>query len=148
MSIYLPHFRNITIRSLKRFDGLYSDSALTLLLGTAATESDLGTFTRQRGGGPARGVFQMEPFTFNDLHDRFRVRYPEILEWVHEDQETNLHQAVIMARLKYRSIPYPLPEDGDLQAMAEYYKIWFNSPAGAGTIEGFKAKYIKYIEGG
>ncbi len=148
MSIYLSHLRGVIIRVLKRSDGLYSDAALALLLGTAAVESDLGTYTRQRGGGPARGIFQMERPTFDDIQTRLKVRYPEITDWIHEDQETDLHQATIMARLKYRSIPTPLPSADDLQALAEYWKLYYNTPLGAGTIEKFKAKYIKYIEGG
>lgn len=44
-----------------------SSSAVNLLLGTAAQESAFGTYLRQIGGGPARGVFQMAPATAKDI---------------------------------------------------------------------------------
>src|SRR5260221_162978 len=47
-----------------------------LLLGTALQESGL-TYRVQLGGGPARGLFQMEPNTHDDIWDNFlKYRVP------------------------------------------------------------------------
>src|SRR5262249_50020699 len=49
---------------------LHSTAAEQLLLGTAMQESDL-IHRRQLGDGPARGFFQMEPATHNDIWQSF-----------------------------------------------------------------------------
>lgn len=46
---------------------LYSVEAIDLLMLTAAQESHLGKYIQQLGSGPARGIFQMEPKTLQDL---------------------------------------------------------------------------------
>ena len=46
--------------------GLWSQVAENLVLGTAVTESRL-KYLKQLGKGPALGIFQMEPFTHNDI---------------------------------------------------------------------------------
>ena len=46
---------------------LVSQEAENLLMGTAAQESALGEYIRQLGNGPALGIFQMEPETFDDI---------------------------------------------------------------------------------
>src|SRR5947207_14512835 len=45
-------------------------AATELLLGTAMQESGL-VFRKQLGGGPARGLFQMEPATHDDIWANF-----------------------------------------------------------------------------
>jgi hypothetical protein len=111
---------------------LYSDRVLPLLLGTCAIESSMGTYRRQLGKGPARGIFQMEPSTFEWLKQRYSERYPVIAGFEFSDHEDHDDQAVIMARLKYLSIPAPLPEADDLQRQAMYWRKWYNgnSPRG------------------
>ena len=49
--------------------GLWSVAAQELLLGTALIESNLTH--RRRLGGPARGFFQMEPETHDDIRESF-----------------------------------------------------------------------------
>ena len=79
---------------------LNTSPAIDLLMGTCAQESHMGTYLRQLGGGPALGIFQMEPFTFLDLRARFGARFdvadrePKELEW-------DLRLSIIMARIKY-----------------------------------------------
>ena len=51
-----------------------SPAARALLLGTAAQESAMGRYIRQLRGGPALGIFQMEPATHDDIWTIARTR--------------------------------------------------------------------------
>ena len=125
---------------------LHSESAIELLLGTAAQESAFGTYLRQFGKGPARGAFQMEGMTFGDLVNRYSDEFPEINNWKFEELEWDLRKAAIMARIKYYSCPGRLPLSNDLVGMARYWKRWYNTPLGCGTIEEFIENYLRYVE--
>ena len=63
-------FRESVIKPTLEKMGLWSESAESLILGTAIQESRL-KYRKQIGGGPALGLFQMEPFT----HDSIRNDY-------------------------------------------------------------------------
>ena len=149
MSIYPDHLRRLAIRAMKSYPGLYSDDALPLVLGTIAVESDGGTYLRQVGGGPALGIGQTEPVTFNWLRDVFADEYPALRNREFEELEWDLKLAIVMVRLRYRVVPEPLPSGYDLHAVAAYWKQYYNTPLGAGTVEEFARKYEMYVtEGG
>jgi len=124
---------------------LYSDDAVDLLMGTAAQESQLGTWLRQIGGGPALGAFQMEPDTFRWLQAKFATRFSEICSRYHADLEWDLDLAILMARLRYRVVPAALPKAGDLTMQAPYWKQHYNTTAGAGTVEQFVHNYRLFV---
>jgi hypothetical protein len=102
----------------------------------------------QSGGGPALGYFQMEPATHDDLfatylgatHRKFlldglhalsdRVGYADELRW-------NPQYAAAMCRIKYLRCPAPLPSANDLEEIGAYWKRYYNTELGAGTIAGF-----------
>jgi hypothetical protein len=78
VSIDANQLRHYVVRPTLRRLGLWSKSAENLLMGTAAQESHLGTYLHQVGGGPAKGIFQMEPATERDLIKNY-IRYrPEL----------------------------------------------------------------------
>jgi hypothetical protein len=137
-------FRDLTERVLKRYN-LHSEAAVALLLGTAATESDFGTFLRQKGGGPALGVFQMEPATFLDLKRRYGERFPYLWNYQPFQLETNLELAILTARCKYMDDPAPLPDADNVVGMAKVYKKWFNSVLGKGSVEKFLTDWKRYL---
>jgi hypothetical protein len=118
-----------------------TEAAVRLLLGTAAVESDFGTFLRQKGGGPALGAFQIEPATFIDLKTRFADRYM-LTHRTFEECEGNLWLSIVMARLKYWSIPKPLPPKDDLPGMAMYWADYYNTH---GDPYPFMSKYREFI---
>ena len=117
---------------------LYSDRVLPLLLGTCAVESSFGRW-RVQLGGPARGIYQMEPATFRWLRTKYGKRYPSVSEYSFADQQNDDHQATVMARLRYLAVPEQLPPADDLHAQADYWKRHYNTFLGAGTVE----KYLK-----
>ena len=60
--------------------GKWSPQAENLLLLTAAVESALGTYVRQKGGGPALGIYQMEPTTHDDIWANWLRYKPDMVE--------------------------------------------------------------------
>lgn len=126
--------------------GLYSLSAHGLMLGTVLQESNLD-FLVQKGCKEGRGVYQMELATYNDIN-RYLNKYansklkqrclsacfynctpsPDAL--IH-----NLRWATIMARIKYEMIPWPLPNEEDIPALALYYKKYYNTFGGKAEID-------------
>lgn len=147
MSLDKKQFRDLIERTLQGFDPvLQTPSAVELLLGTAAVESDFGTYLRQLGGGPALGAFQMEPKTFNWLRKMYQQHYPELAYRNFIELEWNLRLAIIMARLRYRIVKDPLPSENDIAAMAAYWKLWYNTMKGKGAVTDFVRKYMEYVK--
>ncbi|GAB0057429.1 hypothetical protein SIID45300_01757 [Candidatus Magnetaquicoccaceae bacterium FCR-1] len=133
-----------------------SPAARALLLGTMAQESVFGTYVRQMGGGPALGVFQMEPATFHDiLHNwlnyqpniaaRLRAVWPELPG--PERLVTDLLFAAVMCRLHYRRKTDPLPAADDIPGLARYWKLHYNTLLGKGTEDEFVASFNRYVKG-
>jgi len=124
-------------------------AAERLLLGTALTESGL-VHLRQAGGGPARGLYQIEPATHRDLWRSYLAYRPVVAARLlrlaapgapgapGESQLVwNLAYATGVARLIYRRRPEPLPAAADLEGLARYWKAHFNSAAGRGRAADF-----------
>jgi hypothetical protein len=141
---YATQFRDLIARTLSEWPELSSPSAVALLMGTASQESQLGTFLRQLGGGPAVGPFQMEPATFDWLKSRFGKEYG-FTNRDADDMEWDLRLSILLARLRYRVVPDALPEAHDLHGQAAYWKRWYNTPQGAGTVAEYQSNYRKRI---
>ena len=147
-------FRLRVIRpSLKRL-GLHSPAAELLLLGTAITESKLSALV-QKGGGPALGVYQIEPATHTDIWRNYLayrpIRAARVLSLAagglgrSEQLIWNLAYATAMARLVYRRRPEPMPPAGDIPGLAAYWKAHFNTAAGKGTAAKFIERASPYL---
>jgi len=131
---------------------LYSEAAAELLLGTAIQESRL-TYLKQIGGGPALGVFQMEPATHDDLYTNFLAYKQKLSAKVGQlivtpipaaEMIWNLYYAAAMARIQYYRDSAPLPEAGDISRQASYWKRVYNTTAGAGTEAEYLENWHKY----
>lgn len=160
----VQHFRDHVIRPTLHHLGLWSESAENLLLGTALVESGLRHLV-QLGGGPALGVYQMEPETHDDIYLnylRFRpIRMEQVvlmaapgddehdwlerdnLDWLCQQLIWNLGYATSIARIHYLRVPSPLPPHDDVEAQAKYWKAHYNSNLGNGTPD----KYIQAWKG-
>jgi len=125
---------------------LHSDSAVRLLLGTALTESHL-TWLRQKPAGPARGFYQMEPATHDDIWANYLEYQPGLTIRVEKllapepskvsQLVTNLYYATAMARLHYRRVKAPLPDANDTYGLGCYWKEYYNTHFGKGKVEHF-----------
>lgn len=146
----INQFREYIVRPTLKFlhpEIPYSVSAENLLMGTAAHESKL-TYVRQIGAGPARGLFQIEPATELDNWKSFlafrsdlRLKIERLSGVKSLDLTGNLPYQVAHARIKYWRDPAPLPDEGDIAAMAETWKRVYNTAGGAGTVNQFIDSY-------
>jgi len=152
--------RDLIIIPTLKFLELYSESAVNLLLGTIAQESEMGEYIRQLGfdcrSGGAFGICQCEMKTHEDvlawLKSNKSSIYNKVLllmtqtPWLTNSQqlEGNLFYAVAIARCLYLSIAEPLPAADDINAMAVYWKKYYNR-GGKGTIEQFEENYEKHV---
>ena len=149
--INAKHLREFIIRPTLKDAGLWSQGAENLLMGTAAVESNMGTYLRQLNAGPALGVYQMEPATHDSLWDHYlRYRRPlrEYAESIspnkggrHEQLVYDLRYATFMTRIKYLGDRNPIPGGDEFEELAAYWKRVYNTHLGAGTVEDFLIKY-------
>ncbi len=163
MSIAPNQFRKLIREVLKNFGQqsgsktFYSENAVELLMLTAAQETLLGKYLWQVKG-PALGMFQMEPNTFNDIWINFIAYRGNIRDTLNDwrapavswDMRMNADLAyqIVMARIFYMRILAPLPPSSDLRAMAEYYKKYWNTHLGAATVQEAVNHYYKYAQTG
>lgn len=146
----------IIIPTLKALDPTvpYSVQAVELLLGTAATESHMGQYLRQLGGGPALGMWQMEQATERDIwlnYLRYNRELGQIVRGWKKDSIDELvwnhSYACAMARIHYRRVPKPLPPAGDIEGQARYWKRYYNTELGKGTVEKYLEDWKEYVDG-
>lgn len=144
--------RNLIQVTLKSFDRRipYSEEAVELLMMTAAHESRLGQYIHQIEG-PAMGIFQMEPSTFEDIQENY-LHFKGLLRqethkyfvdgWDPSEISWNLKAAIIMARLHYYRVKEALPDISEGQEeLAAYAKIHWNTTAGKATPEDYLKAY-------
>jgi hypothetical protein len=134
---------------------LWSRAAEELILGTAAQETHLGAMgRRQRGGGPALGILQMEGPTHDAVWTWLKRHRPNIALGIIDLVSpmarvplllvTDDRYAVAMGRALYLSIPFPIPEAENLEGQARYYKKWWNGP-GKATPEQYRENYQRLV---
>lgn len=142
------------IASLPNYPTVNREEAIELLMGTCAQESHLGKYRKQIGGGPALGIFQMEPATFNDIVANYlnnRIPLKEkileiagVREFNAKDLENNDRLATCMARVHYLRKPASIP--AGLDGQAAYWKKYYNTVLGKGTEEEYKANYKRFVK--
>lgn len=156
-------FRDLVVKPALEFldpEIPYSEHAVELLMMTAAHESKLGTYLKQVGG-PALGVFQMEPATENDIWENF-LEYKhdlsnrvealtcDLMETPSSELITNLMYATAMARVHYFRDSEPLPSGSlsdkkTILELAEYAKRVYNTEAGKATAQKYYDDYMRYV---
>jgi hypothetical protein len=147
---------NVVIPVLKLM-GLDSDCAIDLVLGTAAQESAMGKYIRQKGFDMyskegAFGIYQIELATHDDIMYRYlpefkptlcslceRLKIPVLTDA--QNLIGNLYYATAICRAKYLSIAEKLPDEGDVEGMARYWKKYYNTAKGKGTDAEFISNY-------
>jgi len=119
----------------------YNINADKLLIETAGAETLKGTLkdpTIMAG----IGITQFDQMPFYDVKTRARESDKEkikksfdidinLIEWEHLRYNPLL--CMIFTRLKYKKVPSKIPDS--LKERAEYWKRWYNSYAGKGTVE-------------
>jgi len=127
----------------------WSQKAENLVIGTGIHESQIRYVDQLADGpGPAYGIFQMERLTYEDIWKTYvpivsglraklldlagfdALALPPVTEL-----HGNLFFAAAMCRVFYRRISAALPAADDAPAMARYWKRYYNTPLGKGTME-------------
>jgi len=148
-----PHqLLEFVIRPALQRLGLWSEEAEQLVVGTGIQESGL-RHLRQIGGGPGLGIWQMEPKTHADIWDNFlRFRTKLGLNVLgpyskpsHARLVWDLAYGCSMCRIHYLRCPEPLPPSGDIEAQANFWKLHYNTPSGAGTPEQYIENWRRVI---
>ncbi len=141
--------RDLVVRPVLKHMDMWSPVAENLVVGTAFQESAGGYYLKQVGGGPALGIYQIEPATHQDLWTNYldyssrKARAKLVIklatsEPLEQQLVSNLSYATAIARLVYYRRPEPLPVDStDVKALAEYWKRYYNTVHGKGTVEEF-----------
>lgn len=141
----------------------FSYEAVELLMMTAAHESNLGTYIKQIKG-PALGIFQMEPETYNDIQENY-IDYRPWLNFAviamapmgtatkeaSDELAWNLKLQIIMARIHYFRVDEALPKPkgpDDLERflgeLARYAKQYYNTDEGSASESDYLEAYKKY----
>ncbi len=146
---------------LKHLDPVipYSLDAENLILGTIAQESHGSRYIHQLGAGPAVGMCQMEPNTHDDIWENYikynkalmeKIKVLELSGWYDEanakEMAGNNYYAVAMCRVHYRRKPQALPKHDDIAGMGAYWKKYYNTYLGAGTVEEFIENYNRFLK--
>lgn len=150
----IRQFREHIVQPALDSINLYSQDAEELLVATCAIESLGGTYVKQIEG-PALGIYQMEPRTYQDLWNTILLRDQKLrynvlkrLERITipaaESMITDLHYATVMARVFYLRIQDKLPDGKDIDALWSYYKSYWNTPKGATKKDPFIKAYSKF----
>lgn len=144
--------RQLVEYTLKQI-GKYSQDSANLILGTIAQESSFGKYRRQLGNGPALGICQIEPFTFDDCVNNYLRFRPELYrlilsvcgidEYNSAYLEFNDKLSICIARVKYMRNSEQIPST--VEGYAYYWKRWYNSEQGKGKTEEFIENYNRYI---
>lgn len=133
----------------------YSADAVELLVFTCAVESNGGTYVKQVKG-PALGIYQMEPATYNDLWQNF-VRKRADLSTILGAQFNCFHMppedrmiydlqfATVMARIFYLRAPGSIPKKDDLDGIWNYYKKFWNTELGKAKKDQCIKAYKQFI---
>lgn len=154
--INIDHIVTLVIRPTLIELNMHNEAAENLMIGTALVESHL-THLRQTGGGPALGLWQMEPATHDDMWATYLNRKPDLAQRVRglashryaatlvdaADMIGNLYYACAMARLKYWRVPQALPAANNIEALGYYWKQHYNTAGGKGRV----GKFVKVTEG-
>ena len=131
---------------------LHSDEAENLIMGTIAQESHLGEYIEQIGG-PALGIIQMEPRTYDDIWNNYLKYKPDLEDRIlrlavtaneADELRWNMKLAIAMCRVHYLRIPYAIPFS--LKEQAYYYKRWYNTTQGKATPEQYIENYKRFVQ--
>ena len=100
----------------------------------------------------------MEPRTHDDLYINYlshcqelgsrlmELRSPALS--MGENLATNLMYGAAVCRLRYYRQPEALPEPGDIEGQAAFWKQHYNTPLGAGTVSKYTYKVLKALREG
>ena len=146
-------FRTAIVRPTLHDLDLWSQAAENLLVGTALQESNLQAekIGPDIAGEKKYGIYQISQATLDTVYRKVYVLYPHLGNLANRfsgtcpsrvrQLVTNLGYATAIARLIYFLKPEALPHEDDIEALARYWKRYFNTPIGRGSVGDFILGY-------
>lgn len=142
--------------------GCASSAAVNLLLGTVAQESAMGEYLIQKGEGieleKAISIYQMERPTHDDIWNHYLRYKTEIQSFMlktltvsdagepkSQQLMWDMRYATLMARIHYWRVSEALPHQNDIASLGRYWKKYYNTKKGHGTIAQFVKNYNIFI---
>ena len=150
MAIKEEHLRRMIKDTLTPFNW-YTPDVEELLMLTMATETHLGEYLKQEGG-IAEGIYQIEPETAIDIHNNW-LHYREdtanrvysYMTMMGKDLRYNLQYQTLLARIHYLRVEEAIPDKDDVEGLAKYWKQYWNTEEGKGTVLKAMEKYEYYV---
>lgn len=135
----------------------FNSDVVTCMTMIAAHESLGCTHVVQNGGGPAKGPYQMETRTHDDVwnnsdniwDDAYKLEFISYRDYANKKHPTadrmvyDLKYATFMARKRLHMDTNPIPKG--LEACSEYCKEYWNA-GGKATAEEYYNDYQKWVE--
>jgi hypothetical protein len=151
----ISQFRELIVKSTLNDLLLYSENAEELMVFTCAVESLGGHYLKQVSG-PALGIYQMEPVTYNDIWQTYikskgslmlRLLTNFSIGFMPSEEQLiyDLRFATAMTRIFYERIKESLPAASNVDAIWNYYKKYYNTSKGAAQKDDSIKKYHDFI---
>lgn len=130
-----------------------NNTAVQLMLETAAQETHLGRYRDPTPHGAGRGLFQCDPISFNDVQQRARksdvdaVRQRfglDITQVQHSALDSSPLLAAIFCRLHYKFFPEVIPLT--VEGRGSYWKRLYNTTSGRGTVAEYVRNVNRYVD--
>lgn len=146
--------RELVIQPALHSIGLWSQEAEDLLVMICAHESNGGDYIAQISG-PALGIYQMEPATYNGLwskmrgtEEKYMILGSKILFACHftgkpdvNEMVWNMKYATMMARVFFLPNREPIPID--IEDLSRYAKKYWNTSEGKATANQYLGAYYR-----
>ena len=154
--LHADHLRKLIIKPTLTDLNLFSEEISELLMFTCAVESKGGTYLKQLFG-PALGIYQMEPKTYNDIWQNYisKKLNLNLMMGIHFNAYTmideltliyDLRFATAMAALHYNRIDMPLPDANDPEALWAFYKKYYNTVQGSANKDKAIFDYQQFVK--
>jgi hypothetical protein len=141
MPLNLTHFHQFIVTPTLHKLGIDSAAFAQLVTGTALTESNL-QHLRQMPSGPAKGLYQMEQRTHDDIWQNFlKFREPlaaKVAGFIiidtplQEQLYGNFYYSTAMCAVHYLRYMKTIPKYNDINHMASLWKAHYNTKIGKG----------------
>lgn len=153
--IKADHLRELIIKPALAKIQCFSPNDVELLMFTCAVESRGGHFLKQENG-PALGIYQMEPVTYNDIWQHYILLKKDVAMMMlnnfgagripSEDRLIyDLEYATALARIHYMRNSEVIPDHNNTEAIWFYYKRYYNTSLGAAVKETSISAYRQFI---
>jgi hypothetical protein len=154
MPLSVKHFQQFVVQPTLQQLEISNKGFEQLIIGTALTESNL-QYLRQFGNGPAKGLFQMEDATHDDIWNNFLKFRPPLAKKIsrllpeyflsessNKNQQIygNLYYSTAMCAAHYLRFVKTMPQPNDLPAQAKLWKNFYNTKLGKGKEQDYISK--------